>query len=631
MRRRRTVTPTLTWAQLRDLKCAELEGAADGWGKSSNRADAARDRIERQMLTGLRDTQEGEAAQAAVARLRQLGRNFQYVYTECGLVRTTLNSLAHEMKTQQRALREALDDAAALRFTVHADGTVSYPAGGEGLIGGAPLRGGTAASSGPPGLVPPSGLVAPNPNAAKAQDIADRVTGAVRAAAEIDWRYAGILRRLKAEEGLKVPDSTWKDAAGDAAEVRDAAGAYLEDAIPHDASPAERRDWWAGLTQEQREEYLAVYPDRIGNLDGIPALVRDAANRDNLQLLIGKLEGRDDERSMTQLAGLREIDRQLGAGTQPPMFLLGIGDEGNGRAIVSFGNPDTAKNVAAYVPGLGTSLDRDFAEGDLKRARDTAIGAAEMNPDSSTASIVWLGYDAPQVALNDAAGSLDVAGEGAARSGAHEYNEFMTGLSATNQNDDPHVTAIGHSYGSLAVGLAAQERGGIPGADDIILVGSPGTGARTADELGVGPEHVFVGAAENDSVTKLPNSREASGLGSGIAGGASAGFALGASLGPAGAVVGGAVGGAAGGAVGYLAQGAQSKESDVWFGTDPAHQDFGANRFAVSEGPEPVQRGHGLMEAHSNYFHPTKDQMSSDNISRIVSGKSEDIVRERPR
>ncbi|MEE1767920.1 hypothetical protein PUR34_06910 [Streptomyces sp. JV185] len=82
---------TLTWAQLRDLECGELEGAADGWGKATNRADAGRDRIETQLLNGLRDTQHGEAANAAVARLRQMGRNLSYVYTECGLLRTTLN------------------------------------------------------------------------------------------------------------------------------------------------------------------------------------------------------------------------------------------------------------------------------------------------------------------------------------------------------------------------------------------------------------------------------------------------------------------------------------------------------------------------------------------------------------
>ncbi|MEU8628797.1 alpha/beta hydrolase [Streptomyces sp. NPDC048669] len=621
----------LTWGQLRDLKCAELEGAADGWGKASNRADAGRDRIEKQLLNGLRETQQGAAADAAVGRLRQLGRNLQYVYTECGLVRTALNSLAHEMRAQQRVLRDALDEAEALRFTVHADGSVTYPAAGEGLIDGKPLAGGTASVGAAPGLLPPSGLVAPNPNAAKAQDIADRVTKAVRTAAEIDWRFAGILRKLKAEEGLKVPDRTWTDAARDAASVRDAARGYLKAGIPLHASPAARRAWWAGLTDEQREEYLAVYPDQIGNLDGIPALVRDAANRDNLQLLIGKLEGRGDARAETQLAGLREIDRQLQDGRQPPMFLLGIGDEGNGRAIVSFGNPDTARNVSAYVPGLNTSLDEDFARNDLKRARDTAIGAKEMDPSSSTASIVWLGYDAPQTSADDPMGNLDVMGESNAKAGASAYNSFIEGVSVTNQHGDPHITAIGHSYGSLTVGLAAQQRGGIPGADDVILVGSPGTGARSAEELGVGKEHVFVGAAENDPVTKLPNSREASGLGSGAAGGASAGFVLGMGAGPLGAVIGGVAGGIAGGAAGYAAQDAQTEDSDVWFGTDPAHRDFGANRFAVSDGPRLLERGHSLTEAHSNYFDPAKDQRSADNIARIVAGKSGEIERERLR
>ncbi len=407
------MTSTLTWAQLRELKCAELEGAADGWGRASNRADAGRDSIDKQLMTGLRGTQQGEAADAAVTRLRQLSRNFQYVYTECGLLRTALNSLAHEMRVQQRSLQEALGDANALKFTVHADGSVTYPEAGEGLINGKPLPGGTATGRGLPGLVPPSGLVAPNPHAAKAQEIADRVEKAVRTAREIDWRYARILRKLKAEEGLKVPDATWTDAATDAAAVRGAARGYLKDAIPHDASPAERKAWWAGLTQEQREEYLAVYPDRIGNLDGIPAVVRDAANRDNLQLLIGKLEGRDDEMAETQLAGLREIDRQLQDDRKPPMFLLGIGDEGNGRAIVSYGNPDTARNVSAYVPGLNTSLDEEFAKGDLKRARDTAMGT--LNHDPSSAAIVWLGYDAPQTP--DGLGSLAVMGDERAEKG----------------------------------------------------------------------------------------------------------------------------------------------------------------------------------------------------------------------
>ncbi|MEK8144318.1 alpha/beta hydrolase [Streptomyces sp. M10(2022)] len=206
-----------------------------------------------------------------------------------------------------------------------------------------------------------------------------------------------------------------------------------------------------------------------------------------------------------------------------------------------YGNPDTARNVAAYVPGW-EPLDEDFAKNDLQRARDTAIGAREINPASPTASIVWLGYDAPQVSAGDLINNLDVAGESNAEVGASAYNSFMAGVSTTNGHSDPHITAIGHSYGSLTVGLAAQSEGGIPGAEDIVLVGSPGTGAQSAEELGVGKDHVFVGAAENDTVTKLPNSREASGMAAGVAGGASTGFVLGGAAGPVGAAVGGTLG-----------------------------------------------------------------------------------------
>ncbi|MFD7755460.1 alpha/beta hydrolase [Streptomyces sp. NPDC059757] len=598
------MTSTLTWSQLRDLKCAELEGAADGWGRASNRADAGRDSIDKRLMNGLLGTQQGEAADAAVARLRQLSRNFQYVYTECGLLRTALNSLAHEMRAQQWALQGALADADALKFTVHLDGSVTYPEGGEGLIDGKPLPGGTASGRGLPGLLPPSGLVAPNPHAAKAQEIADRVEKAVRTAKEIDWRYTRILRKLKAEEGLKVPDATWTDAATDAAAVRGAARGYLKDAIPHDASPAERKAWWAGLTQEQREEYLAVYPDQIGNLDGIPALVRDAANRDNLQLLIGKLEGRDDERAETQLAGLREIDRQLHDDRKPPMFLLGIGDEGNGRAIVSYGNPDAARNVSAYVPGLGTSLDGEFAKNDLKRARDTAIGT--QRHDSSSAAIVWLGYDAPQTPIDDPLGSLAVAGNERAEKGGAAYNSFMRGLAVTNDNENPHLTAIGHSYGSRTVGAATQQAGGIPGVDDIVLVGSPGVGVDRAEDLGVGKNHVFVGAAEHDVVTRVPSRGQAA---AGVMGLITAG--------PVGSYI-----------VGDIAD---QDDDDLWFGKDPASKAFGARRFHVDEGPQLVSSDGLSIDAHSQYFDPERNAVSADSIALVAAGQSRELKMEEPR
>ncbi|MFE7139884.1 alpha/beta hydrolase [Streptomyces sp. NPDC057644] len=593
----------LTWAVLREVKCAELEQAADGWGRVSNRADAARDRIVGQFLPGLGETQKGEAVGAAVGRLRRLGTNFQYIYTECGLLRTTLNSLAHEIKTQQRVLEGALGDAEALKFTVHADGSVTYPAAGEGLIDGKPLAGGTTSGVPNPGMVTPSGLVAPNPNAGKAQDIADRVAQAVRTAADADWRYTRILRSLKAHEGLGVPAATWTDAAADAEAVRDAARGYLKNAIPHDASPAERKAWWAGLTDEQREEYLAVYPDQIGNLDGIPALVRDAANRDNLQLLMGKLEGRDDDDSATKLAALREIDRQLRVvpkAGEPHMYLLGIGDQGNGRAIVSYGNPDTSRNVASYVPGLNTSLDEEFAKGDLKRARDTALSAREIN--ESTAAIVWLGYDAPQ--SPDGMSSLAVAGTERAETGGRAFHGFMSGLAVSNNHGDPHMTAIGHSYGSRTVGAATQQGDGIPGVDDIVLVGSPGLGVDRAEDLKVGRDHVFVGAADNDVVTHLP-SKEKVLL-----------EVAGSALGPAGT---------------FAVDVVDPAGEGLWFGEDPASKEFGARRFAVDPGPPLVGLGGVSIDAHSQYFDPELDSASADSIAMVVAGSGHKVKQESAR
>ncbi|MGW9375257.1 alpha/beta hydrolase [Streptomyces xanthophaeus] len=613
---------TVTWQQLRDLKTAEYTEAATAWAEASTRADAARDRISIQMIKQLEE-QKGVTAVAVKDRLVRLDRNFDFIHTECGLIRTTLSSLAHELGEEQTRLNAALDEASSRSYTVHADGSVQYPEGGENMITKQPIPGGTvrgvARLLDPPigqlGQTPP-GLINPNPHHAVAAEIANRIAGALAAAVDVDTRFTRILNRLKAPDGLEVTDATWADAAGDAAAVRAEATDYLRDTIPEKSSPADRASWWKGLSDDQRAELLAVYPDVIGNLDGIPATVRHDANQDNLQMLIGKLSGQDDEKSQTQLAGMRSLHDQMWNPKlgDPPMYLLGIGDQGGGRAIVAFGNPDTSRNVSAYVPGLGTALDSHFARNDVQRARDTAKGAQKY--DASSAAIVWLGYDAPQLPADKPLDNLDVMSEDHARRGAPAYNQFMAGISATNENADPHVTALGHSYGSLTVGQAAQLNGGIPGADDIILVGSPGTGAQHADQLNVGKEHVYVGASDHDPVSMLPNKTESNGMLSGAGGGL---------------LSGGIPGALVGGTVGYFVGDALTDDNQIYFGMDPANKDFGANRFLVEDGPLPVVGGGGLMDAHSNYFNPEKDKASSSNIARIIAGHSGEITREQHR
>ncbi|WP_251060251.1 alpha/beta hydrolase [Streptomyces sp. ISL-100] len=588
---------TLTWQRLRDLKRSEFEDAGDGWHEVSGRADADRGKVDRAMTAKLRETQKSDAAEAALKRLERLSRNFQYVHTEAGLIRTALNGLASELAGPQQQLRQALEDARNLKFTVHEDGSVSYPAAaGETLLGKKEEPGGTAPGSArlpleapplteKPGL--PGGGFNPNPNAAKAQAIADRIARAVRSAADIDGRYAQALSKLKAAGGLDVTRATLEDVFRDTDAVRTVAGRYLGDGIPEDKSPAERKKWWDGLTDEQRQEYVTVVPDLVGGLDGIPSAVRDEANRNHLPVLIDKLESQGGDDAQTKLAALRGIEAKLNEPSKVPMYLLGIGDEGNGRAIVAYGNPDTSRNVSAYVPGLGTKLDGEFVDDTLKRGLDTAKGAQKY--DESSAAIVWLGYDAPNFAT--------VVSTSNAEEGAPAYNQFMAGLGATNEHKDPHLTAIGHSYGSLAVGTAAQQDGGIPGADDIILLGSPGTGVDRAEDLGVGKDHVFVGAADNDPVTKLPSGQQ-----SGV--GLVAAWPLG----------------------GYIAGDiADQGDDDLYFGKDPASVAFGARRFEVDDGPRPILELGGF-DAHSNYFSPERDAVSARNIAKIVAGAPESIL-----
>ncbi|MET9204272.1 alpha/beta hydrolase [Streptomyces bacillaris] len=604
------MTGTLTWQQLRDLKTSELTEAGDKWHEVSGRSASDRVRVDRAMTAKITETQESDAATAAAGRLRRLSRNFQYLQSECGLVRTALNGLAGDLVGPQTQLKRALADAAALNFTVHEDGSVSYPAAQvEDLAGSEqeapggrsqgssrlPLEPPALGSPGQPSLYPGysgSGFRPVNPNAAKAQDVADRIARAVRSAREIDARYAKTLNGLRAEKGLDVTAATLKDVARDTADVRSTAGKHLAEGIPQDKSPAERKKWWDGLADEQRQEYLKVAPDLIGGLDGIPAAIRDEANRTYLPVLIEEMGHRGGDDVKTKLDALRMIQGKLDEPSHPPMFLLGIGDEGNGRAIVSYGNPDTSRHVAAYVPGLGTKLDDEFVDDTMKRAQDTALIARESDP--SVASIIWLGYDAPQ--------HVDVMSKGDAQRGAPVYNEFMAGISVTNGNEDPHVTAIGHSYGSLTVGTAAKQSGGIPGVDDVILLGSPGVDAQKATELGVGRDHVFVGAADNDPVTHLPTKGETA-LGWGLGG--PTGVRVGRDLFDVG-------------------------NDDLYFGKDPASAAFGAQRFEVDDGPRMILEA-GLFEAHSQYFDPERDQASATNIAKVVAGRPEEIVREKHR
>jgi hypothetical protein len=272
--------------------------------------------------------------------------------------------------------------------------------------------------------------------------------------------------------------------------------------------------WWKNLPEEQRHLLMDAYPEKVGWLDGIPSEDRNEANRIRLDSRITELEGKGggltpfEKRDLTRLNKLNtDITKYESKGQD--LYLLGLdsttmekaerrdGQGSDGRAIVAFGNPDTATNTAVYVPGTTENL--DGFSGSMNRTFNLheAAGIYSKGPVSS---IAWLGYDAPDDVVKDAPfGNY-------ADTGGPKLNGFVDGLREAQGdagNPNGHMTAVGHSYGTTVIGEAARHPGDRLNVDDIMVAGSPGMRVEHASDLGIGAGHVYSQEASGDPVPSV--------------------------------------------------------------------------------------------------------------------------------
>ncbi|MEU7021734.1 alpha/beta hydrolase [Streptomyces sp. NPDC046203] len=531
-------------ATLKNLKPAEFEQAADGYRAAGTMASAAKDEIDNVVIAGMNKSLSGKALEAAVAELKKLSANFHYTQAECGSAAVALGGFAYEMSAARTKLLAALDDAAARNFTVGPDGSVTYPEARPADSAEKPYSGGTvgglAGDSADPTVQAIGRQAAnadPNPHHAEALALAERIAGALREATEADTKWEPKVRALKADDDLTVSDRDWADARSDSQGVAKAAAPYLDSITPPPGhgTPQQNADWWKDLTAEERDAYLSVRPDLLGKLDGLPSDVRDEANRtvfdekraeyriklDSIPkppasewtwinaggypakvhtdewMAWDRKYGDEYRRLSASLHGMESLQNRFddtGKEGLPEAYLLGFSPEGNGRAIVANGNPDTAHHQAVYVPGTTSNL--DGIGGDIDRMTELWRQTNAASPGASVSTITWLGYDAPQNVVKDA------PFEHYAYDGAPAYRDFMDGLDASHSGSgEPHRTAIGHSYGTTLIGAAAQT--GDLNADDVILAGSPGVKVGSAEEMDVPKGHVWNEEADDDPVPDI--------------------------------------------------------------------------------------------------------------------------------
>jgi alpha/beta hydrolase family protein len=274
---------------------------------------------------------------------------------------------------------------------------------------------------------------------------------------------------------------------------------------PPGTAPADVTKWWHSLTPAQQDRLKDWFPQSIRKLDGVPNNIRNELNLPVLQselsrLKNGWLDGNGIwHTDQAKLADLTALSNTLAAHPDTSLILLDTtSNPDKVLAAVGVGDVDDAERVGVTVGGLNTrvssSVDAMVREAETQRREASTLrsNAGLPNPNA-VASIAYLGYDAPDNLKN-------VIHDWNAHDAAGPLNNFYKGLAATTNVPDQHITAFGHSYGSLVTSLALQE--GAP-VSDVVLYGSPGTELTNVSQLGVQPGHAYYMIGVTDHVSDV--------------------------------------------------------------------------------------------------------------------------------
>ncbi|MDI3408243.1 alpha/beta hydrolase [Streptomyces cavernicola] len=270
---------------------------------------------------------------------------------------------------------------------------------------------------------------------------------------------------------------------------------------PATASPARIAEFFAGLSEPQRQALAERHALVVGNLDGAPPALRYAANSRALrQERAGQLARAADPRLPDQdRAAARARAERYAELAGPGRRILAFDPRGRGQVAEVYGDLTAAEHIAVIVPGSDIDLntfdrtkDRYGTPAGMARSLYAAT-AGHRTAGHRTAVIAWAGYTTPVGLGPDAAtGRL-------AEAGAPRLARLAQGLVAAGR---PRPALFCHSYGSVVCGLAAPDA---PAAD-LVVAGSPGMRVDRAAELRTGAR-VWAAKNADDWIDDVPHIR----------------------------------------------------------------------------------------------------------------------------
>jgi hypothetical protein len=231
----------VSYEGVQDALPEKWKTAGEDWESLAKYALASAKDLRDLGVKPLADNWTDEVGKAAAGKFEKLANQLEAASDILLSVKMVIEGMTTAIETAQSTMREANELAARYGLTINADGTVTGP----------PVHNRTEAEDLGPYRT----------------QVLDLVNQAVDQVTTADKLAAAEFAELAHQTGLTDPDKALNELQTHASHVE---MQMLAADVPVGQDPTTVRQWWDGLTAQQRKDMMLAEPVLIANLDGIP-------------------------------------------------------------------------------------------------------------------------------------------------------------------------------------------------------------------------------------------------------------------------------------------------------------------------------------------------------------------------